>query len=299
MFLNLSHKTPNPCKEHRLIRASVGASLILLALTLVSCVAPIATTIPDADQPAEAAIEEAKADVTVVHTDAELVVPETIPAGLQRITIQNNGETWHATIIRRLKNDVTMDEFEAAFQENPFGSLPLTVQLGGPDLAPGLQSDALFQFEPGDYVVVDNWTEPPRMQPFSVIAGDEVADSLPKAMVTVEMREHEFVMPATIEAGPQWWSFHNTGEAVHQAGIAQLAPDKTVEDIVLWFDTEDGPPPWEDVAFWNVMSPGQQSWGQMDLPPGDYLLLDYLPDFTNEGLPNFMLGMAKEFTVVE
>ena len=117
--------------------------------------------------------EEATADITVVHSDAEITVHETIPAGHQRITIQNNGEAWHATIIRRLKDDVTMDEFEAAFQENPFGSLPLTIQLGGPDLAPGTHSEALFQFEPGDYVVVDNWTEPPRMQPFSVIAGDK------------------------------------------------------------------------------------------------------------------------------
>ena len=236
----------------------------LLAITLISCTAPIVTTIPNTDQPVDAAVQEATADLSVVHTDSELVVPETIPAGLQRITIENNGEAWHATIIRRLKNEVTMGDFEAAFQENPFGSLPLTIQLGGPDLAPGTHSEALFQFEPGDYVVVDNWTEPPRMQPFSVIAGDEVDASPPETTISVEMREHEFVIPATIEAGPQWWAFHNTGEAVHQAGIAKLAQGKSVDDIVAWFDTEDGPPPWEDVAFWNVMSPDQQSWGLVE-----------------------------------
>jgi hypothetical protein len=64
-------------------------------------------------------------------------------------------------------------------------------------------------------------------------------------------------------------------------------------------DSEEGPPPWKDVAFWNVMSPGQQSWGEMDLPAGAYLALDFLPDFNNDGAPNFSLGMVAELTVVE
>ncbi len=47
------------------------------------------------------------------------------------------------------------------------------------------------------------------------------------------------------------------------------------------------------------MSPGQQSWGELDLPPGDYLVLDFLPNFSNDGAPNFTLGMAKEIVVTE
>ncbi len=301
MHADLLHEGRKSKSRRRLVRTATWASLFLLALTLVACVAPLPAASPEpteleTDQPVA---ESGMASITIVHTEDGITVPESIPAGLRHITIQNDGEEWHASIFRRLNDDVTMEQFEAAFQENPFGSLPLTTQLGGPDLAPGTSSENIFPLEPGSYVVVDNWTQPPRMQPFVVTANSEADDPVPVAAVTVEMREHEFVMPDTLQSGPQWWAFQNSGEAVHQAGVVKLAQDTTLDDVVAWLDTEAGPPPWEDIAFWNVMSPGQQSWGELDLPPGDYLVLDFLPDFAHDGAPNFTLGMVKEIVVTE
>ena len=284
-----------------LVRTATWASLFLLALTLVACVAPLpaASPVPTELKTAQPVAEPDTSSINIIHTEDSITVPESIPAGLRQITIRNDGKDWHASIFRRLNDDVTMEQFEAAFQENPFGSLPLTTQLGGPDLAPGTSSENVFPLEPGRYVVVDNWTEPPRMQPFVVTVDGEVDDPTPTAAVAVEMREHEFVMPGTLQSGPQWWAFQNNGEAVHQAGVVKLAQDTTLDDVVAWLDTEAGPPPWEDIAFWNVMSPGQQSWGELDLPPGDYLVLDFLPDFAHDGAPNFALGMVKEIVVTE
>ena len=250
-------------REHNsrrwLTRTATWASLILLALTLVACVAPLPAASPEPTEleTAQPVAEPGMASITIVHTEDGIAVPESIPAGLRHVTIRNDGEEWHASIFRRLNDDMTMEQFEAAFQENPFGSLPLTVQLGGPDLAPGTSSENLFSFEPGSYVVVDNWTEPPRMQPFVVaIDGEvgEVDDPIPTSAVEVEMREHEFVMSGTLQSGPQWWAFQNSGESVHQAGVVKLAQDTTLDDVVAWLDTEAGPPPWEDIAFWNVWS---------------------------------------------
>lgn len=277
------------------------AGACMLALSLVACVAPPIVTTPPAASTAEAAqpADAATASLVLRHTDDAIMIPDAIPAGLRRVTIENAGADWHASIIRRLQDDVTMEQFVAAFQENPFESLPLTVQLGGPDLPPGAVVETAFDFTPGQYVVVDNWTAPPRMQPFTVTPGDTADDPAPEAAVTVEMREHEFVMPATLAAGRQWWEFRNTGDTVHQVGIIRLAPDATVDDIVAWLDSEDGPPPWDDIAFWNVMSPGEASWGEIELPPGDFLVLDFLPDFANDGAANFALGMLKEITVTE
>jgi len=301
MHADLLHEGRKSKPRRRLVRTAIWASLFLLALTLVACVAPLPATSPAPPEleTAPPAPESEMTSITIVHTEEGITVPESIPAGLRRITIQNDGEEWHASIFRRLNDDVTIEQFEAAFQENPFGSLPLTVQMGGPDLVPGTRSENVFRLEPGSYVLVDNWTQPPRMQPFVVTANDEVDDPIPTATVLVEMREHEFIMPATIQSGPQWWAFQNTGESLHLAGVIKLAEGKTLDDIAAWLDTEDGPQPWEDFAFWNVMSPGQQSWGQVDLPPGDYLILDALPDFANDGAPNFTLGMVKEIVVTE
>jgi hypothetical protein len=286
---------------------AIGALLIALLVAMSACASPPGQAEPTASN-AQASVPDAvRTDVpaaaatglAVIHSDTAIAAPESVPAGVRLVTVQNNGSDWHASIFRRLNDDVTMEQFTAAFQENPFGSLPLTTQLGGPDLAPGQSAQVVLNLLPGQYVVVDNWVEPPRFVPFTAVDQAVADDAPPQAAVAVEMREHEFIMTLKIQAGRQWWQFSNTGAAPHQVGIIKLLAGKTLDDVAAWLDSEEGPPPWKDVAFWNVMSPGQQSWGEMDLPAGAYLALDFLPDFNNDGAPNFSLGMVAELTVVE
>lgn len=291
---------------------AIGALLIALLVAMSACASSPVQAVPTPAEPAASIAQasvpdavktdvpaEAVARLAVTHSDTAIAAPEIVPAGLRLVTVQNTGGEWHASIFRRLNDDVTMAQFTAAFRENPFGSLPLTTQLGGPDLAPGHSAQIVLDLLPGQYVVVDNWVEPPRYVTFEVVDQAVAGAAPPQAVVAVEMREHEFVMPETIKAGRQWWQFSNTGAATHQIGIIQLLAGKTLDDVAAWLDSEEGPPPWEDVAFWNVMSPGQQSWGELDLPAGAYLALDFLPDFDNDGAPNFSLGMVAELTVVE
>lgn len=285
-------------------RLMLGAVLIALLVVLSACASPPAQTVPTPAEPAastaEAGVQEVVATgLVVTHSDTAIALPEVVPAGIRLVTIQNNGDDWHASIFRRLNAGVTMEQFTAAFQENPFGSLPLTTQLGGPDLGPGQSAQVALDLSPGQYVVVDNWVEPPRFVSFTAVDQGVAGDTPPQAAVAVEMREHEFIMPETIKAGRQWWQFSNTGAAVHQVGVIRLVDGKTLDDITAWLESEEGPLPWEDVAFWNVMSPGQLSWGELDLPAGNFLVLDFLPDFNNDGAPNFSLGMVAELTVVE
>ena len=280
---------------------TAGAVLVLAACTGVVA-PPAATAVPDASPTASVVAEAATADgaeFIIELTDDSQVMPATLPAGTRRIVARNTGQEWHAVIIRRLNEGVTPEQFAAAFAEDPFGSLALTTQLGGPDVAPGASAAGYFQFQPGAYALVDNATAPPRFVPFAVDASTQADAQPPAATVTVEMKEHEFVMPAEIKAGPQWWQFSNTGQNPHQMGIVKLAADKTLDDVIAWSETEEGPEPVEWVAFWNVMSPGMTSWGELDVPAGTYWVLDFLPDLTAEGAPNLALGMAKEITVTE
>lgn len=300
----------------------IGAVLIALVVALSACASPPAQVVPTLAEPvaskAEASVLEvvstevppqnrqgseqpavAAARLAVTHSDTAIALPGIVPAGVRLVTVQNNGGEWHASIFRRLNAGVNMEQFTAAFHENPFGSLPLTTQLGGPDLAPGQSAQVVLDLLPGQYVVVDNCVEPPRFVPFTAVDQAVAGDTPPQATVTVEMREHEFVMPETIKTGRQWWQFSNTGAATHQVGVIRLVAGKTLDDVAAWLESDEGPPPWEDVAFWNVMSPGQQSWGELDLPVGAFLVLDFLPDFNHDGAPNFSLGMVAELTVVE
>ena len=43
--------------------------------------------------------------------------------------------------------------------------------------------------------------------------------------------------------------------------------------------------------------PGQTGWAHLDLTPGDYVAVCFIPSAAHEGKPHFALGMVKGFTV--
>ena len=47
------------------------------------------------------------------------------------------------------------------------------------------------------------------------------------------------------------------------------------------------------------MSPGVTSWGEIEIEPGNYVALDFMPDFTSESGLNVDKGMYKQITVTE
>jgi len=277
---------------------------VLLAGALLApaaCVSPVALTsraaAPTAPAPAPAGAPAP--DFVLALTDETQAAPAALPAGVRSITTQNTGQELHAVIFKRLNEGVTLEQFTAAFKENPFFSLRLTTQLGGPDLAPGTSIAGYYQFQPGAHVLTDNATQPPRFAAFSVEASTMADAQPPTAAVTVAMKDDELVMPAAIKAGAQWWQFTNAGQKMHMLGIVKLAAGKTVDDIIAWNETGDGPEPFVWVAFWNLMSPGVTSWGELDVPAGAYWALDFQTESTAEGMAPPALGMTKAITVTE
>ena len=121
-----------------------------MLLTPAACVRP-AALVPPAAAPVVASVPE----IVIELTDDSQVMPETLPAGITRITATNTGKEWHAVIFRRLNEGVTPEQFATAFAESPFASLALTTQLGGPDVAPGASATSYHQFQPGAHALVD------------------------------------------------------------------------------------------------------------------------------------------------
>jgi hypothetical protein len=58
-----------------------------------------------------------------------------------------------------------------------------------------------------------------------------------------------------------------------------------------------GPPPFHFVGGVQGIMPGQRSWVTLDLEPGDYALICFIPSPANEGRIHAELGMARPFTV--
>lgn len=132
----------------------------------------------------------------------------------------------------------------------------------------------------------------------------------------IGMIEMDFWVPARFEAGPQRWNVVNVGQQVHQLNLWRV-PEGTTEahvlraldiayvgpatPIVLEESATPGPEPgpgiWEFESVFSMptLSPGQFNLAEVDLAPGTYAMVCFLPD--PNGTPHVMLGMVEIITV--
>ena len=66
-----------------------------MLLAPAACVRPAALTPPTS---APSAATASASELVVELTDERQVIPETLPAGIRRVTANNTGQAWHAVI---------------------------------------------------------------------------------------------------------------------------------------------------------------------------------------------------------
>ena len=95
----------------------------------------------------------------------------------------------------------------------------------------------------------------------------------------------------------------NQGAQVHELVIVKLAPGKTVNDAKAFFLTPPGtpppagPPPFESIPGMGGitgLSSHQNAWLDMDLTPGNYVLICFFPDTSQEPeLPHALAAWSR------
>lgn len=242
-------------------------------------------------------------EATIQITDAGLTAPAEIEDGIVRINFEVG--QGHSPIMARLNEGVTMEQFMEAIAENPDSAVPLVTLLGGGGLVADTSQEVVYDLLPGTHVVIDFVDGQPPVASFQVAAEDDREANPPKADVQVDLVDFNFALPAEIPAGPQTWEIENKGQQWHEMIIVKLNPGVTVEDIMAMMAAGEGseegsqePPPFEDVAFWAPMSPGERAWATLDLEPGTYTALCFLPDFAT-GMSHLDHGMVRTLTVTE
>ncbi len=114
--------------------------------------------------------------------------------------------------------------------------------------------------------------------------------------VTIVTTEYGFTLPASLPAGPTLLRLSNHGKAVHHVTLVQLLNGKRLPDLMAALAKPGPPPAWAVLAGGpNAVNPGGSSSAVVDLQPGRYALLCFVPD--PDGKPHFMKGMTRELTV--
>ncbi|MBA2565005.1 MAG: hypothetical protein H0V09_06235, partial [Gemmatimonadetes bacterium] len=125
------------------------------------------------------------------------------------------------------------------------------------------------------------------------------ADTLPQA-VTIVAREYAFEVPGPVPAGRTTLRLANRGKEVHHLQLYRLEGERTAADLGNFLRTAR---PGAPLPGWAVAAggpgaivPGGESNATVELEPGSYALLCYVP--THDGTPHFAKGMLQAAEVV-
>lgn len=283
-----------------------GFALILCAAALCAC----RSSLPGSSaREAESQAVGAASVVTVTATDYAFDAPQTVPAGWTTFRLVNHGTQLHAAQLVRLEDGHTLAEFVTAYEHawRTVGPRPSWGRRsGGPGaVEAGGSSNATMYLEPGNYawycpmniedgvphVISKGMARPFIVQPRTAPAPQAV----PQPTVVIRLSEYAFSLSTPLTAGHQIIKLENLGAEPHELGIVGLAPGKTVEDFRAWARNFHGPPPGRVMGGVNSLAPGVQGYFEVDLTPGDYVLLCFVT--APDGRPHADHGMLQGIAV--
>ncbi|WP_291770368.1 hypothetical protein, partial [Castellaniella sp.] len=208
----------------------------------------------------------------------------------------------------------TLDDFMKIAQHEDVGALfSVSTSVGGPgSVDQGQKSTAILNLTPGQYVViciVPGADDMPHykmgmLAPLTVSQATQEGKP-PAASVTVDLVDFSFTnLPRQVKAGKHVWKVVDTGKQLHEIILNRIAPGMSFAQIekILTAAPPDstsphaGPPPFVGMAGIAPLNPGETNWAVLDLKPGDYFAICFVPDIKT-GKPHFELGMIMPFTV--
>ncbi len=263
---------------------------------------------PMAEAPAQAGPAASDAlvgvlpELTVAITADGIVVPAEVPAGPTIINLVNEtgamSEEGSPVLpdLGRLTEGATeaaVLEAAAMANENPGPALEL-IKLYGTKIVP--TGRVIFDLQPGPHMALTTGAENMGAS-FEVVENAEPAVVEPD--VEVQLMDFSFVMPDVIAAGPQLWQIENIGGQWHEIIVIKPTQAMTTEELMAAIMSEEmeGPPPFDVPFGYVVISEGNRAFVDVELTPGEYTVICFLPDLMGDMSPHALHGMVRTLTV--
>jgi len=129
-------------------------------------------------------------------------------------------------------------------------------------------------------------------------AGTETATAAQIPEITIKAADYSFEAPDQIEAGLVTVNLVNDGQESHHAQIVRLNDGVTLEQFQTALQEGEAAvfPLIAFVGGPGLVDPGLQSQVTLDLSPGQYVLLCFIP--SHDGVPHLAKGMVRPLEVV-
>ncbi|HTL86159.1 MAG TPA: hypothetical protein VL856_13310 [Acidimicrobiia bacterium] len=298
-------------RSHVFHRSAALLAVPALAIGVAACSDTSASSKNTADR--RPATQEIRSDAPPAHVvrftarDYAFSGPKQIPAGRTKLVLTNRGDVEHQLGLFKLNpGDTTGTAFAAISKAgNLEGGRTHGTWLGGPNgVAPHTAVSVIVDLAPGKYVVgclmpaADGQPHATKgmLSELTVTGTAARASTADDQLPRVSLHEYFIELPA--DFGKQSVEVVNEGKEVHELVIARMKGDATVNDIVAYEKLpfpRTKPSPDEDVAGSTFLNPGERTRLDLDLAPGRYVALCYLP--APDGKAHILHGMGHPFTV--
>jgi hypothetical protein len=238
--------------------------------------------------------------VTVTAKDYAFDAPAEVPAGLTTFRLINAGPSLHHIQLIRLEEGKSGDDFVAALKAG--GPPPRWATLaGGPNPPePGSATSATVTLEPGSYAIVcfvpalDGMPHLMKgmVHALKVTGPAPAPGTEPAADVVMKLVDFDFQLSVPLKAGHHTLRVENAGSQPHEVAFVRLKPGKTPADFTAWGEKPEGPAPGTVHGGVSGIMPGTHAFADVDLSPGEYVLICFFPDAT-DGKAHFEHGMMK------
>jgi hypothetical protein len=238
--------------------------------------------------------------------DFALIGPKSVKSGPVTFRLVNDGkELHHITVLKLGKGKTLKDLSEALKKEGPPPAW--VTDMGGPNAAaPGGTIEATLNLAPGEYALACFIPSPGSPMPHMMkgmvtsltVLPQTNGATMPVADVTLTASDFKYTFSKPLTAGKHVINFVNTASQSHEVVIVKLAPGKTAVNMAEWAEKEmmKGPPPGEPMPGIAAMAKGQSASFPIDLKPGTYGLICFVPD-AKDGKSHAVHGMTTQFVV--
>jgi hypothetical protein len=217
-------------------------------------------------------------EISLTATDTTFDAPETLSAGIVRLSLENKGGLPSSLNVLRLREGKTFDEVKADFPkpDAQLASFTRVFELFGgcTGTLPGQRCSVVLDLAVGTYALLSRATGRPAGIVKQLVVSQASGASVPEPEVDVTVSLKDGVgpaVPATVKAVTTW-KVTNDGKVPHVFQIFRFKSGKTAADVLSFFaNPGSGTVPANVVAGTGVLSPGKRAWFTSDLAPGEYL----------------------------
>lgn len=275
---------------------------LLTLASSVSVVAACAGSDRPADQAAAAPAPVQPNVVEVTANDYAFTLPDTLPGGPTTFRLVNQGKEFHHLVLVKLPEGMTPEDFARAPVDGP--PSPGAHMLGGPNpAAPAGSAEATVDLAPGQYTLICVIPSPDGKMHMAkgmvrglVVTAATTTAVVPAPDVTVALKDYDFEFSTPLTPGRRVIRIENLAEQPHELVLFKLDAGKSLQDMLAFLEKLEGVPPGRALNGSSPMSRGVVNTVVVDVRPGDYALICFVPD-AKDGKPHLAHGMAKQLTV--